>query len=131
MCVISNDIFAYIFGFFFGRTRLIKLSPKKTWEGFIGGGISTLLFSAFVRMSWLTRLLADISTIALRGVLLPAKRDQLYSLLISVLREASDLRVQILQYRWVLQHLAKQAIDALFHYLAVRQPHSSFQWVLR
>ena len=48
MCVISNDIFAYIFGFFFGRTRLIKLSPKKTWEGFIGGGFSTLLFSAFV-----------------------------------------------------------------------------------
>jgi CDP-diglyceride synthetase len=24
---------AYIFGFFFGRTPLIKLSPKKTWEG--------------------------------------------------------------------------------------------------
>ena len=31
--VIFNDIMAYIFGFFFGRTPLIKLSPKKTWEG--------------------------------------------------------------------------------------------------
>ena len=30
---------AYVFGFFFGRTPLIKLSPKKTWEGFIGGAV--------------------------------------------------------------------------------------------
>ncbi|CAF1097054.1 unnamed protein product [Rotaria sordida] len=42
--IICNDIMAYMFGFFFGRTRLTKLSPKKTWEGFIGGGISTLIF---------------------------------------------------------------------------------------
>jgi len=35
--VIVNDIAAYLAGFFFGRTPLIKLSPKKTWEGFIGG----------------------------------------------------------------------------------------------
>jgi phosphatidate cytidylyltransferase len=33
-----------MFGFFFGRTPLIKLSPKKTWEGFIGGGFATVLF---------------------------------------------------------------------------------------
>ncbi|XP_024908656.1 phosphatidate cytidylyltransferase 1-like isoform X3 [Cynoglossus semilaevis] len=43
--VICNDIMAYLFGFFFGRTPLIKLSPKKTWEGFIGGFFSTVLFS--------------------------------------------------------------------------------------
>ncbi len=42
--IICNDIMAYMFGFFFGRTQLTKLSPKKTWEGFIGGGISTLIF---------------------------------------------------------------------------------------
>ncbi|XP_039273831.2 phosphatidate cytidylyltransferase 2-like [Styela clava] len=41
--VICNDSMAYITGFFFGRTPLIKLSPKKTWEGFIGGGIFTVL----------------------------------------------------------------------------------------
>ncbi|MES1914784.1 MAG: hypothetical protein MHM6MM_006816 [Cercozoa sp. M6MM] len=29
LLIISNDIFSYIVGFFFGRTRLIKLSPKK------------------------------------------------------------------------------------------------------
>ncbi|KRT84590.1 hypothetical protein AMK59_658 [Oryctes borbonicus] len=42
--IICNDIMAYVFGFFFGKTPLIKLSPKKTWEGFIGGGVSTVIF---------------------------------------------------------------------------------------
>lgn len=42
--VICNDIMAYIFGFFFGKTPLISLSPKKTWEGFIGALISTVIF---------------------------------------------------------------------------------------
>lgn len=46
--VICNDIFAYIFGFFFGRTPLIKLSPKKTWEGFIGGGVTTVIYGWLV-----------------------------------------------------------------------------------
>lgn len=43
--IICNDIMAYMFGFFFGRTRLIQLSPKKTWEGFIGGAVSTVAFA--------------------------------------------------------------------------------------
>lgn len=77
-CVICNDIMAYMFGFFFGRTPLIKvasldyihvsqdkfdhfhlsalqtdlcflqLSPKKTWEGFIGGFFSTIVFGILV-----------------------------------------------------------------------------------
>jgi len=46
--IICNDIMAYMFGFFFGRTPLIKLSPKKTWEGFIGGAISTVVFGVLV-----------------------------------------------------------------------------------
>ena len=57
MMVIINDIMAYMFGFFMGRTPLIKISPKKTWEGFIGGGISTVFMSlglAYVmcQVSW-------------------------------------------------------------------------------
>ncbi|CAH0393655.1 unnamed protein product [Bemisia tabaci] len=46
--IVINDIWAYVFGFFFGRTPLIKLSPKKTWEGFIGGGVSTVVFGCFL-----------------------------------------------------------------------------------
>ena len=45
--VIINDSFAYIFGRLFGRHSLLSLSPKKTWEGFIGGGLATLV-AAFV-----------------------------------------------------------------------------------
>ncbi|KAH8168628.1 cytidylyltransferase family protein [Sarocladium implicatum] len=46
--VITNDIFAYICGMAFGRTQLIKLSPKKTVEGFVGAWIMTILFAMFL-----------------------------------------------------------------------------------
>ncbi len=46
--IVCNDVMAYMFGFFFGRTPLIKLSPKKTWEGFIGGGFATVVFGIMV-----------------------------------------------------------------------------------
>jgi len=46
--VVCNDIMAYICGFFCGKTPLIKLSPKKTWEGFIGGAFFTVLFGWFL-----------------------------------------------------------------------------------
>ncbi|KAL3649068.1 phosphatidate cytidylyltransferase [Castilleja foliolosa] len=65
--IVINDIAAYIFGFFFGRTPLIKLSPKKTWEGFIGASVTTMI-SAFLlanimgRFQWLTCPRKDLST---------------------------------------------------------------------
>ncbi|KAH6579482.1 hypothetical protein BASA50_008098 [Batrachochytrium salamandrivorans] len=46
--VICNDIMAYICGFFWGRTPLIRLSPKKTWEGFVGGLLMTFVFAFFI-----------------------------------------------------------------------------------
>ncbi|ODN06380.1 Phosphatidate cytidylyltransferase, photoreceptor-specific [Orchesella cincta] len=46
--IVCNDVMAYMFGFFFGRTPLIQLSPKKTWEGFIGGGFSTVVWGILV-----------------------------------------------------------------------------------
>ena len=46
--VICNDIFAYLCGITFGRTQLIKLSPKKTVEGFVGGWILTIIFGFFL-----------------------------------------------------------------------------------
>lgn len=45
--VITNDIFAYVCGITFGRTQLIKLSPKKTVEGFVGAWIMTVIFAVF------------------------------------------------------------------------------------
>lgn len=38
-------------GFFFGHTSLIKLSPNKTWEGFLGGFASTVVFGFIVSAS--------------------------------------------------------------------------------
>ncbi|CAK4033719.1 phosphatidate cytidylyltransferase [Lecanosticta acicola] len=45
--VIINDIFAYICGITFGRTQLIKISPKKTVEGFVGAWICTIIMGFF------------------------------------------------------------------------------------
>lgn len=45
--VICNDVFAYIWGITVGRTPLIKLSPKKTVEGFVGAFFSTVIFALF------------------------------------------------------------------------------------
>lgn len=62
--VIMNDIAAYVWGrctrhltrvalilvagMLFGRTQLIKLSPKKTVEGFVGAFFTTVVFAYFV-----------------------------------------------------------------------------------
>ncbi|ORY70436.1 phosphatidate cytidylyltransferase [Pseudomassariella vexata] len=46
--VITNDIFAYLVGITIGRTQLIKLSPKKTVEGFVGAWVFTVLFAAIL-----------------------------------------------------------------------------------
>eukprot|EP00127_Corallochytrium_limacisporum_P000702 Clim_evm21s23 gene=Clim_evmTU21s23 len=46
--VICNDVTAYFCGFFFGRTQLWKLSPKKTVEGFVGAFFLTLIFSVML-----------------------------------------------------------------------------------
>ena len=46
--VMINDIMAFVFGKTMGKTPLIKLSPNKTVEGFIGGGLSTCVFAIWV-----------------------------------------------------------------------------------
>lgn len=41
LLVVTNDITAYIFGKLCGKRQLFKLSPNKTWEGFLGGMLCT------------------------------------------------------------------------------------------
>lgn len=50
MLIVINDIFAYMFGYFLGKHPMIALSPKKTWEGYFGGAVSTCLFSIIVHI---------------------------------------------------------------------------------
>jgi|Transcript_79488 phosphatidate cytidylyltransferase len=50
LLVITNDTMAYICGMLtgkriFGNRVFLEFSPNKTWEGFIGGGIFTVLLS--------------------------------------------------------------------------------------
>eukprot|EP00985_Skeletonema_marinoi_P032177 scaffold39072_cov199-Skeletonema_marinoi.AAC.8 len=45
--VIVNDTMAYVFGVLMGKHKLIpKLSPKKTVEGFVGAGLSTVAIAS-------------------------------------------------------------------------------------
>jgi phosphatidate cytidylyltransferase len=46
--VVLNDIAAYFCGLFFGKTPLIRLSPKKTWEGFVGAAVITVILAFFL-----------------------------------------------------------------------------------
>jgi len=49
-----NDTFAYLTGYFIGKTPFFpRISPKKTWEGTIGGSLFTFLF-AWVVSNWMS-----------------------------------------------------------------------------
>ena len=48
-----NDTMAYIVGSFIGKTPFSKISPKKTWEGTLGGIILCIVVIALVFGVWL------------------------------------------------------------------------------
>jgi phosphatidate cytidylyltransferase len=43
-----NDTMAYIVGSFIGKTPFSKISPKKTWEGTVGGAVLCVIVMAFI-----------------------------------------------------------------------------------
>lgn len=42
----TNDTMAYLVGSFIGKTPFSKISPKKTWEGTVGGALFTVALAA-------------------------------------------------------------------------------------
>ena len=47
----TNDTFAYLSGLVFGKHKLfVRISPKKTWEGFIGGVLFALVAGYFLHL---------------------------------------------------------------------------------
>ncbi|KAL0266128.1 UNVERIFIED_CONTAM: hypothetical protein PYX00_011844 [Menopon gallinae] len=58
--VISNDISAYVVGKMLGRRPLLRISPKKTIEGFVGGFVGTVVLGVAIAHSTLRfRLTSD------------------------------------------------------------------------
>ncbi|KMU86548.1 phosphatidate cytidylyltransferase 1 [Coccidioides immitis H538.4] len=86
--VITNDIFAYVCGITFGRTQLIKLSPKKTVEGFVGAWICTIIFgyamtNILMKYKYFTCPVNDLGSNVLTGLecnLNPVFKPQPYQL---------------------------------------------------
>ncbi|KAF9012360.1 phosphatidate cytidylyltransferase [Cyathus striatus] len=71
--VICNDVFAYVWGITLGRTPLIKLSPKKTVEGFVGAFLTTLVFAVawgtfFMRFNYMICPVHDLGVSAWSAV---------------------------------------------------------------
>jgi phosphatidate cytidylyltransferase len=61
-----NDTMAYIVGSFIGKTPFSKISPKKTWEGTIGGVIVTIITISLI--AYFTERLPLIHAAILSGI---------------------------------------------------------------
>lgn len=60
------DIFSYCFGILLGKHKIApKISPKKTWEGLLGGIVFSSLFSFFYLKSFANTSLFSMMIIAL------------------------------------------------------------------
>jgi phosphatidate cytidylyltransferase len=53
-CIGFNDIAAFFVGRAIGRTKLIRISPNKTLEGFLGGGLFNI-FTAWYYSGYMLR----------------------------------------------------------------------------
>jgi phosphatidate cytidylyltransferase len=59
-----NDVAQYVWGKMLGRHKIIsKVSPNKTWEGFLGGVATTTVLSVLLS-SWLTPMRLDTAVLA-------------------------------------------------------------------
>jgi phosphatidate cytidylyltransferase len=52
-CIWINDTMAYLVGSFIGKTPLSSISPKKTWEGTLGGIVLAMVLVTIVAWRWL------------------------------------------------------------------------------
>jgi phosphatidate cytidylyltransferase len=60
----ANDTFAYFAGMLFGKHKLYaRISPKKTWEGFAGGALGSVLGALVVRSALLPELPATLAVL--------------------------------------------------------------------
>jgi phosphatidate cytidylyltransferase len=84
----SNDTLAYLVGSFIGKTPLSPISPKKTWEGTMGGIILTIIAAAAVGYFTHTFRMVDWMALALCATVAGTFGD----LLESKLKRMADLK---------------------------------------
>ncbi|MGL4631362.1 MAG: phosphatidate cytidylyltransferase [Leadbetterella sp.] len=64
----ANDSGAYFSGRFLGKRKLFeRISPKKTWEGFVGGGILAVIFSAVY--AYYTKTLSTVEWVIIANII--------------------------------------------------------------
>jgi phosphatidate cytidylyltransferase len=84
-----NDTLAYLVGSFIGKTPLSKISPKKTWEGTLGGIILTIV-AVYI---WSRCKETDISSIFWMGLALVTSVTGTFGdLLESKLKRMADVK---------------------------------------
>lgn len=84
-----NDIMQFIWGKLLGRHKILpKVSPNKTWEGFLGGVISTTAIGYF--LGFLTPLSAPNVILVTPSLRLPASRETWSS---PLSREIKELKI--------------------------------------
>jgi len=89
----SSDIGAYFVGRFFGRRKLIEwLSPKKTWEGFVGGVVASTAVGAL--SVWLAN---DHIALVTPGLPLSPWQGALAGLIFGVVGQGGDLVASLLK----------------------------------
>mmetsp|Transcript_19300 Transcript_19300/g.30816 ORF Transcript_19300/g.30816 Transcript_19300/m.30816 type:complete len:467 (-) Transcript_19300:53-1453(-) len=109
--VICNDIMAYYCGQAFGkkliRRRFLELSPNKTWEGFLGSAVCTMVFAFFFsrwlcQFDWMICVPEDISWVMQT---LSCKPAQMY--------RPSPIKTILYELRALLPGTARLAWDGL------------------
>ncbi len=61
-----NDTMAYLVGSFVGKTPFSKISPKKTWEGTVGGAVLCILVVGL--LGWWTKIYATIHWVIIAAI---------------------------------------------------------------
>ena len=120
-CVVVNDITAYIWGRMLGKHSLSLLSPKKTWEGFIGAFFSTLtwcyFFTKFLsNFKWLLCPVEKLSVVSFNATSLDCDVNQLlkiYQFSFNLLGKTFTLSLTNLQFHSLFIGLFASSIAPL------------------
>lgn len=77
----ASDTGAYFAGTYFGKTKLfLRISPKKSWEGLIGGAVTSLAFAITISRYYQDLLLWEWITVSIIVVVIGTYGDLVESL---------------------------------------------------